>query len=66
MIFKAWKKIPKKPDPEKEKALQNEPLEKGDRAAMLLSAFFTLFLPAVGVLIAVCGLTLLLFSLGNC
>ena len=33
MIFKAWKKLPKKPDPEKEKALQNEPLEKGDRTA---------------------------------
>lgn len=40
-----------------------EKLEKGDMAAMLFSSFFTLFLPAVGVLTAVVLLSMLLFRL---
>lgn len=62
MIFKAWRKIPKKIDEEKEKELREEPLEKGDRFAMILSAFLTLFLPAVGVLAVIAGLAYLVFA----
>ncbi len=62
MIFKAWRAIPKKVDAEKEKKLREEPLEKGDRSAMFLSAFLTLFLPAVGVLLAIGGLAYLVFA----
>ena len=51
MIFKAWRKIPKKIDREKEEELSREPLEKGDRFAMLTSAFLMLFLPALAVLL---------------
>ncbi len=35
MIFKAWRRLPKKADAEKEKKLREEPLEKGDRFAMV-------------------------------
>jgi hypothetical protein len=43
---------------------QEEPveLEKGDLSAMLISAFFTLFLPAAAVL---CGFALLILLLVN-
>ncbi len=62
MIIKAWKKIPKEIDKEKEEQLRAEPLEKGDKFAMALSAFLTLFLPAVGVLLLMCGLAYLIFA----
>lgn len=66
MIFKAWKQLKKKQDPEKQEQLRQEPLEKGDRMAMLLAAFYTLFLPALGVLLLIGIVALLLFSLGSC
>ena len=59
-------KIIKKPDKEKEKKkiedLQNEPLEKNDKFAMLLASFLTLFLPAVLILAALCLLAMWLFG----
>ena len=59
-------KIIKKPDKEKEKKkiedLQNEPLEKNDKFAMLLASFLTLFLPAVLILVALCLLAMWLFG----
>ena len=62
MIFKAWRRLPKKADAEKEEKLREEPLEKGDRFAMVFSAFLTLFLPAVGVLLVIGGLSYLVFA----
>ncbi len=58
---KAWKNIPKEIDREKQKELQQEPLEKGDRFAMLSAAFLTLFLPALLILLLLCGLCYLIF-----
>ena len=58
---KAWKRIPKEIDREKEEQLRSEPLEKGDRFAMMLSAFLTLFLPCLAVLLFLCGICYLLF-----
>lgn len=63
MIFKAWRKIPKKIDREKEEELSREPLEKGDRFAMLTSAFLVLFLPALAVLLLMGGLCLFLLAI---
>ena len=62
MIFKAWRRLPKKADAEKGEKLREEPLEKGDRFAMVFSAFLTLFLPAVGVLLVIGGLAYLVFA----
>ena len=62
MIFKAWRRLPKKADAEQEEKLREEPLEKGDRFAMVFSAFLTLFLPAVGVLLVIGGLAYLVFA----
>ncbi len=58
-----WRDLFHKPDPETEKAIREEPKEKKDIPAMLLAAFFTLFLPAVVVLLLFAGLIVLLFSL---
>lgn len=58
---KAWKSIPKKVDEEKLEELRREPLEKGDRFAMLTAAFLTLFLPALLLLLLLGGLCYLIF-----
>ena len=44
-----------------EKPEIKEELEKGDMFAMITAAFLTVFLPAVGVLLLVAGLSYLLF-----
>ncbi|MCI9142011.1 MAG: hypothetical protein HFH87_05225 [Lachnospiraceae bacterium] len=58
---KAWKKIPKEIDYEKEEQLQQEPLEKGDLPAMLLAGIISIFLPVVLILILLIGICYLLF-----
>ena len=63
MIFKAWRKIPKKIARETEEELRREPLENADRVAMLTSAFLVLFLPALAVLLLMGGLCLLLLAI---
>ena len=62
MGFRLWKKIPKEIDREKEEELQQEPLEKSDIPAMLLAAFFTVFLPVALIVLVLGGLCLLLFT----
>ncbi|MDE5893427.1 MAG: hypothetical protein K2H45_10950 [Acetatifactor sp.] len=57
----AWKRIPKDVDPQKQEELKKEPLERGDVPAMLFAAFITIFLPAVLILLLLCGLVYLLF-----
>lgn len=59
---KAWHKIPKKIDPEKEQQLRQEPLEKGDLPALLLAAFLTIFLPVLLLLLALGGICCLIFT----
>ncbi|MCI8801631.1 MAG: hypothetical protein HFH88_17785 [Lachnospiraceae bacterium] len=59
---KAWKKIPKDVDYEKEKQLQQEPLEKGDLPAMLLASIITVFLPAFLILLLLGGICYLVFA----
>ena len=58
---KAWKKIPREINPEKEEQLRQEPLEKGDVPAMLLAAFVSLFLPVRAMVLALAGVCCLLF-----
>ena len=62
---KAWKKIPREINPEKEEQLRQEPLEKGDVPAMLLAAFVSLFLPVdlpvLAMVLALAGVCCLLF-----
>lgn len=58
---KAWKKIPKEIDYEKEEQLQQEPLEKGDLPAMLLAGLISIFLPIVLILLVLIGICYLLF-----
>lgn len=58
---KPWRRIPGRTDPEKEKQLQREPLEKGDLPAMLLASALTLFLPVLLVLLLLAGSVYLLF-----
>lgn len=62
MGFRLWKKIPKETDREKEEELRQEPLEKSDIPAMLLAAFFTVFLPVALIVLVLGGLCLLLFT----
>ena len=59
---KAWRSIPKKGDPKKEKLIKQEPLERGDLPAMLLAAFLSLFLPALLILLLLIGICYLLFA----
>ncbi len=59
---KAWKKIPKEIDYEKEEKLQQEPLEKGDLPAMLLASVISIFLPVVLILLLLVGICYLLFA----
>lgn len=59
---KAWKKIPREINPEKEEQLRQEPLEKGDVPAMLLAAFVSIFLPVLAVVLALVGVCCLLFT----
>ena len=59
---KAWKKIPREINPEKEEQLRQEPLEKGDVPAMLLAAFVSLFLPVLAIMLALAGVCYLLFT----
>lgn len=59
---KAWKKIPREINPEKEEQLRREPLEKGDVPAMLLAAFVSLFLPVLAIVLALVGVCCLLFT----
>ncbi|MCI8696557.1 hypothetical protein [uncultured Acetatifactor sp.] len=59
---KAWKKIPREINPEKEEQLRQEPLEKGDVPAMLLAAFVSLFLPVLAMVLALAGVCYLLFT----
>ena len=49
-MWKAWRRIPKDIDSEKEKQLREEPLEKGDLPAMLLASVITVFLPVLLIL----------------
>ena len=58
---KAWKKIPKEIDYEKEEQLQQEPLEKGDIPAMLLASILSIFLPVIVILLLLIGICYLLF-----
>ena len=46
----------------KEEGLRQEPLEKSDIPAMLLAAFFTVFLPVALIVLVLGGLCLLLFT----
>lgn len=59
---KAWKKIPKEIDTEKEEQLRREPLEKGDVPAMLLAAFISLFLPVLLIILALAAICFILFT----
>ena len=59
---KAWKKIPKEIDTEKEEQLRREPLEKGDVPAMLLAAFISLFLPVLLIILALPAICFSLFT----
>lgn len=59
---KAWKKIPREINSEKEEQLRQEPLEKGDVPAMLLAAFVSIFLPVLAVVLALVGVCCLLFT----
>ena len=59
---KAWKKIPREINPEKEEQLRREPLETGDVPAMLLAAFVSLFLPVLAIVLALVGVCCLLFT----
>lgn len=59
---KAWKKIPKEINTEKEEKLRQEPLEKGDVPAMLLAAFISLFLPVLLLVLALAGICWVLFT----
>ncbi len=54
----AWKRIPKKVDPELDEARKEIPLEKGDFPAMLIAALVTLVLPALLILLAICGVVM--------
>ena len=61
-----WKRLPK-PNPEKEAALQEqlskEKLSCKDKLAMMISAFFVLFVPTVLVLLVFVALILIFFAL---
>lgn len=59
---RAWKRIPREVDSEKEEQLRQEPLEKGDVPAMLLAAFVSIFLPVLAVVLALVGVCCLLFT----
>ncbi len=52
---KAWRKIPKEVDTEKEEQIRQE-MEKSDMPAMLLASFLTIFLPVVVILLLLSGL----------
>ena len=58
---KAWKKIPKEIDYDKEEQLQQEPLEKSVLPAMLLASVISIFLPVILVLLLLVGICYLLF-----
>lgn len=60
-MWKAWRRIPKDIDSEKEKQLREEPLEKGDLPAMLLASVITVFLPVLPILLLLGGACYLLF-----
>ncbi|MCI8542253.1 hypothetical protein [Acetatifactor aquisgranensis] len=60
-MWKAWRRIPKDIDSEKEKQLREEPLEKGDLPAMLLASVITVFLPVLLILLLLGGACYLLF-----
>lgn len=61
-----WKRLKKYRemdlDEELEKRLGEEKLEKRDLPALLLSAFLTLWLPCLVVLLVLCGIAVLLFG----
>ena len=57
---KAWRKIPKEVDTEKEEQIRQE-MEKSDMPAMLLASFLTIFLPVVVILLLLSGLIYWLF-----
>ncbi len=61
IMRKAWKKIPKEIDYDKEEQLQQEPLEKSDLPAMLLASVISIFLPVILVLLLLVGICYLLF-----
>lgn len=60
-MWKAWRRIQKDIDSEKEKQLREEPLEKGDLPAMLLASVITVFLPVLLILLLLGGACYLLF-----
>lgn len=64
-IFQVFKKPDKEKEKKKIEELQKEPLDKKDRFAMLFASFFTLFLPAVFILGAICVLALAIFGVFN-
>ena len=59
---KAWKRIPKEIDREKEEQIKQEPLERGDLPAMLMASMVSIFLPIVLLLLLISGICYLLFS----
>ena len=59
---KAWKKIPREINPEKEEQLRQKKKKKGDVPAMLLAAFVSLFLPVLAIMLALAGVCYLLFT----
>lgn len=60
---KAWSRISKKVDSDKEEQIRQEPLERGDLAAMLLAAAGTIFLPVMLILLVLGGLCYFLFAI---
>ncbi len=59
---KAWKRIPKEIDREKEEQIKQEPLERGDLPAMLMASMVSIFLPIVLLLLLMSGICYLLFA----
>ncbi|MCI8528855.1 MAG: hypothetical protein HFH82_06855 [Lachnospiraceae bacterium] len=59
---KAWKRIPKEIDREKEEQIKQEPLERGDLPAMLMASMVSIFLPIVLLLLLISGICYLLFA----
>lgn len=65
MMLERWKKyLPKEKTPEEldrhYRAMENLPLEKGDRLAMFLAALIT-FLPVLLIAIVICLIPMLIF-----
>ena len=58
---KAWKRIPKEIDQQKEEEIRREPLERGDIPAMLMASLVSIFLPIMLLLLFIGGICYFLF-----